>query len=414
MSRIDRTYERIRQYLKGLLSNRERHDLEKEMMQDMFDDEAFEGLSQLNGSALDSDMASLMNRMDARTGHQKRSLVWFYRIAAGIILMIGLGTVLYLLMKPPAPGLITQELKKEERPAPPETAVPTPPVMHEKEGVLKEEQGEPEENIPSKKEEIADVTVLPLEDIAEIESVDAVRAPEARTYQEALQEETYRNQDTVVMTQYITGRVLGVNRQALEGVSVMEKGSDRATLTDMNGNFRLRVKNPGSRLALNYIGYKTKEVPTREVAGKEITLDEDMVAMSEVVVVGYGSRKRSGVEKAAGEVRDTLTNAYEVSYTYNKPVTPGGTLKEFESWVETHIETQKFVDLLPGKYRIRVNLHVNTDGTITGINIRKDVPEIVAEEYKRAVSQSPAWQPALANKVPVEAEVEIIFSLTVE
>ena len=40
-------YDRILAYLKGLLSHRQRHDLEKEMMQDVFEEEAFEGLMEL-------------------------------------------------------------------------------------------------------------------------------------------------------------------------------------------------------------------------------------------------------------------------------------------------------------------------------------------------------------------------------
>ena len=48
----EKTYDRILAYLKGLLSDRQRHDLEKDMMHDVFEEEAFEGLSQLSAAEL--------------------------------------------------------------------------------------------------------------------------------------------------------------------------------------------------------------------------------------------------------------------------------------------------------------------------------------------------------------------------
>src|SRR5512145_3254038 len=98
MSRIVPTYDRIYRYLKGLLSNRERHELEKDMMQDSFNEEAFEGISHLTHEELEADVQLMMNRLDERIQHrQKRNISLFYRIAAGITLMIGLATALYFL-----------------------------------------------------------------------------------------------------------------------------------------------------------------------------------------------------------------------------------------------------------------------------------------------------------------------------
>jgi hypothetical protein len=48
------------------------------------------------------------------------------------------------------------------------------------------------------------------------------------------------------------------------------------------------------------------------------------------------------------------------------------------------------------------------------VTVNNKIPEVVAEEYKRVVLQSPLWKPALMDDMPVEAEVMIIFSLTIE
>ena len=73
MSKINKTYERISRYLKGILSGRERHDLERDMMQDVFDEEAFEGLNLMNAEELESDMTALENRLDQRIHQPKKN-----------------------------------------------------------------------------------------------------------------------------------------------------------------------------------------------------------------------------------------------------------------------------------------------------------------------------------------------------
>ena len=214
--------------------------------------------------------------------------------------------------------------------------------------------------------------------------------------------------------QYISGRVLGINRQALAGVAIVEQGTAYGTVTDANGNFRLNIRDTAAKLKLSYVGYQSVQLPARDLAGKEIFLDEDLVALNEVVVVGYGTQYRSRSDKAAMETKRKARVDKPGPDNYSKPVPPGGTLPVFEKWVESRIDTEKFMDLLPGKYKIQVNILVNSDGTLGPVTVKNDVPEIVAEEYKRVVSQSPSWLPATMDSTTIEAEVLIIFLLTVE
>ena len=74
MSAIERTYEQIIAYLKGLLTNRQRHHLEKKMMQDAFEEEAFEGLSQMDAGELQADMDLLADRLKERIKPAKRAI----------------------------------------------------------------------------------------------------------------------------------------------------------------------------------------------------------------------------------------------------------------------------------------------------------------------------------------------------
>lgn len=68
------------------------------------------------------------------------------------------------------------------------------------------------------------------------------------------------------------------------GATVMEKGTNNGTVTDFDGNFKLKVA-PGKTLVFTYIGYKTIELPAAN--GMQVTMEDDSQTLSEVVVTGY-------------------------------------------------------------------------------------------------------------------------------
>jgi hypothetical protein len=426
MQRIERTYEQIAKYLKGLLSNRERHNLEKEVMQDTFEEEAFDGLTTLSGEEFEAAMSNLNNRLDARIApKQQVGKLWFYRIAASVILLMGLGTALFLIVKQPEQELITQEIPKikntivsvesnDSIEAPvkesADKGAPFPGKQDNKKSVrystpyLSEPESPEGETMASA---VSDEEVYPTVEIAaqEMDEMVLEEKREEAIAGKAKEAESYENN-------YITGRVLGVNREALAGVTIQEKGSKRSTITDLNGYFKMQLSDSDSRLAFNYIGYKSAEVSSKEAAGNEISLEENLLALNEVVVVGYGTRSRAGKSAAPADKR-MVTDDYRSPGSYSKPVPPGGSLAKFESWVEEQIDTLKLMTILPGNYKIRVNMHINEDGTLDNLLVKDDVPGVVAEEYKRAVLLSPPWKPATSDTLPVDAEIMIEFLLMV-
>jgi len=420
MSKINLTYDRISSYFRGLLSNRERHTLEKEMMQDVFEEEAFEGLNHITADELDRDMTVLANRIDQRLNRdKKKSMVRFYRIAAGIIMVAGLGTVLYMFLKPPQAEMITQQVTREEAP---ETVIPSAPEVKEIESRAEDEQKgivlkqvKKDAQIPPTEKGIEEKPEMLKQDeynevqISEYQEDVKIAAP-SQSVQSLPTEESSKDKQP----QYITGRVIGINRVPLAGVSILEKGTARGTISDMDGKFWLQVRDSGTQLTLNYLGYKAVELSAGEIAGKEISLDENLVALNEVVVIGYGTQNKNRSDQQSAETARKAQASSTAPYIYSKPVPPGGTMWQFEKWVEERIDTEKFRDLLPGNYKIRVTLLIRTDGSPGNITVKNDVPEVVSDEYKRVVSQSPVWQPALKDKMFVEAEVMISFSLKIE
>lgn len=101
----------------------------------------------------------------------------------------------------------------------------------------------------------------------------------------------------------ITGLVQDGNNEPLLGVNVTVKGTNRATISDFDGNYSIKAKK-GSVIVFFSLGYKTKEVGVGATATKiNVTLKEDTEELDEIVVVGYGKQKKKEVTGAVTTVK---------------------------------------------------------------------------------------------------------------
>lgn len=82
------------------------------------------------------------------------------------------------------------------------------------------------------------------------------------------------------------------------GANVLEKGTANGIITDMNGHFTLNVK-PGATIVVSFIGYISQEIKILNQTNVNITLKEDSEMLDEVVVVGYGTMKKSDLSGAS-------------------------------------------------------------------------------------------------------------------
>ncbi|MEJ7678626.1 MAG: SusC/RagA family TonB-linked outer membrane protein [Segetibacter sp.] len=99
---------------------------------------------------------------------------------------------------------------------------------------------------------------------------------------------------TWAQTNQVKGKVTDENRAGLPGVSVLLKGSSNGTGTDANGNFTLTVPNLNGTLVVSSVGYGTQEIPINNRGTVNVTLTSSAgQALSEVVVVGYGTQKKA-------------------------------------------------------------------------------------------------------------------------
>ena len=113
----------------------------------------------------------------------------------------------------------------------------------------------------------------------------------------------------------VTGRVSDEKGELLIGVSVQEKGTTNGTITDMNGQYTLKLSTGNPILLISYIGYKPQEVKVAKQKIVDVVLVEDVSSLDEVVVVGYGNQRKVSVVGAQStmDVKDIKMPAASLS-----------------------------------------------------------------------------------------------------
>lgn len=100
----------------------------------------------------------------------------------------------------------------------------------------------------------------------------------------------------------ITGNISSKLDGPLIGASVVIQGTSRGTVTDFDGNFELNYDTPDQVLVISYTGYNTQEVTIGNQTNLSIVLTDNIALIDEVVVVGYGTQKRSTISGAVSTV----------------------------------------------------------------------------------------------------------------
>ena len=138
----------------------------------------------------------------------------------------------------------------------------------------------------------------------------------------------------------ITGQVNDENGMPLPGVTILEKGTKNAALTDFDGKFTLKVDNENAVLIVSFLGYSNKEVAIKGQTSITLKMQKATTSLDEVVVVGYGKMKKKDLtgaivqvtpEKLANQnpqtVQDILRGTPGVRVGYDPSAKGGGNIQ---------------------------------------------------------------------------------------
>ena len=110
----------------------------------------------------------------------------------------------------------------------------------------------------------------------------------------------------------VTGTIVDPSGMPVIGANVMVKGTTNGTITDMDGKFSLEVEE-GATLQISYIGYANQEIKVGNQKTLSIALKEDAEALDELVVVGYGTMKKSDLTGSSASVKDEVLSQRTVT-----------------------------------------------------------------------------------------------------
>ena len=107
--------------------------------------------------------------------------------------------------------------------------------------------------------------------------------------------QAWAENDVTHQQRKVTGRVMDARGELLIGVNVLEVGTTNGVITDMNGTYTITTTTGNPQLKFTYIGFVDKIVSVKREGIMDITLEEDVATLDEVVVVGFGTQKKASV-----------------------------------------------------------------------------------------------------------------------
>lgn len=100
----------------------------------------------------------------------------------------------------------------------------------------------------------------------------------------------------------VSGRVTDSQGEGLPGVSIVVKGTTRGAISDRDGHYQVTVDSESDVLIFSFVGFATQEIPVSSRTTVDVTLIENVNALDEVVVIGYGEQSRKDLVGSVGVV----------------------------------------------------------------------------------------------------------------
>lgn len=115
---------------------------------------------------------------------------------------------------------------------------------------------------------------------------------------------TSKNDEAEMKSVMITGTVTNAAGQPISGASVVEKGKNNGTTTNEHGQFKINVDNANAVLEISFIGYQKQEIKLKGETSISIKMIELISNLDDVVVIGYGTQKKSNVTGAVSTLKN--------------------------------------------------------------------------------------------------------------
>lgn len=371
----------LKDYIHGQRHGKQANQLERDAMNDPFLQDAIDGYDSVQGNH-----ASAIEELEKRLSSAPKRInkrVWWWAAAAVLVLLIGIP---FLLRQPD----IKQDIQvaSAEKPETEQEIVAAAPqkdsvlvtdnfnLKKQEDAVEKIKEPQP---ATREKEQAADrhISSFIVAEEAVPQRIEA-EVSETKTAKETKQQfstkEAFADNRKV-----ISGRVVDETGEPIIGATVMLKNSKEGVVTDTDGKFAFTLpKEEKGKLIASYIGMKDVETPLKENMG-DIAMKSDDMALNEVVVTGYGTKRKS---------------FWTGSTTKQKENTPPFGEKEFMEYFKENYD-KAICKNQP--IFVKVEFYVSEKGVVSNIQIKETSCSAIETEVKRLLLGSPAWSTGNRN-----------------
>lgn len=407
----------ILSYLGGKLTGRDKNAFEKEAQKDPFLEDALEGFSKLSESELKEDIDFLNKLILTKGGKRKPFLL--YKLAAALALIVFISSLFVAMfyytnqIADESDIAVLETESREEDKFAEEISSPVPKLS---ESSAKESKKLQDKSLPvtisKNTQQLADVeSEVALEEIASVKQDNLrVEIPEkaeelavaARQAQAppSIADYAFAQAGT---EQYISGVVLSAEDSLpLPGASIVFKGSKTGVVTDFDGKFRLNISDiQENTLIASFVGMKTLEIKPDSTKEMEVLLEPDLLALDEVVVTGYGTRKRSAVAGASQTISyDELI--MDSDFRSARPVQGS---REFTNYINSNARFPENTDLK--RAVVVLGFIVDATGRPKNISVLRSPGTDFSNEATRLLGEGPDWVPATLRDETIEVVSQI-------
>lgn len=376
---------RLSDYIQGLRKGKEAHRLEKESMKDPFLADAIDGYNQVEGNH-EQRIEQLRIQISARSTKKRNTYAIIWSVAACLVIGFGISSYFLFLKETPEP-VIPIIPQKEIALVPTKTKTDSTPISP-----VSTKQADKKDIIAKSRTTIskppsAPITTMPMEEETSDQMVAATDEEVIMTTgasdPESVKKMRIAKIAVIPTNDIIKGKVTDQKGEPLIGASVMYKGTNIGTVTDVNGEFSLLKKAENKQLTAQYIGYDPVEVPVDTSRTMLIAMNEDQKGLSEVVVVGHGVNKKANKD--------------------NTPQPVDGKRK-YLKYLKKNLVRPTDETCAQVKGKVVLTFLVNRDGRPFHIKVKKSLCESSDKEAIRLVQEGPDW--TYGNK---QAEVTVKF-----
>jgi hypothetical protein len=371
------------------MPSKNKHDFERKMMQDSFEEDAFEGLSKLNNDELEQDIIDIKSKINKKINKTPGLLPLWYKYAASVVILIGIGfSILFLNSRFWQDSMLKEQISEE---------------MEIIDSMILEADLETEKIAQSKIDTAQDLPVDLIADNRMLETKEEI----------VIAEDNINDLDDLLLddTEADNDKVLNSDN-AIEIVEFDEEEELSEDIIIAIEEPKLSAENIAKEEQAFYAEAKIADNNMQKEYADEGASGKNIEAASQKSSQPMAVRSEKRAKKSTNEALGLYdkTDAAEIIKTEAKPsVSMNKT--EFEKYIINKLNYNE-LNNFTGKHTIEFSFTVESSGELSSFNFTQSPDTIFNNEIIRVIKDSGYWIPAVENYQNVNSTVE--FNLKIE